>query len=68
MDLALYPSFNASGYLLCPAGGLGLLTCQPQYTLCHQPPPSFTDPDQPDSWLLVQCDQPATHHSSVVNP
>ena len=41
----LYPCLHATGQLLCPPGGLGLLTCPLQKELRHQPLPSFPNPD-----------------------
>ena len=68
MDPTLYASFYSYGQLLCLAGGLGLLTCYPHYTLRHKVPPSFTNPNRPDPWLLVQGDHPAAYHLLVGGP
>ena len=65
MYLTLDSRFYTSGQLLCFTGGLGFLTCQPQYPLRHELLPSFSQPDWPDPWLFFQCDQTAVHHLLV---
>ena len=65
MNAALYPFLHAPGQLFRPAGGLHLLPLHPKQALCHQPSPSFSDPDRSDSLLLIQCDQPSAHHGSI---
>ena len=68
MDPILNFLFYSSGQLLSPAGGLGLLPHHPHDALRHQTPPSFTHPNQPDPWILVQCDQPAAYQCLVGGP
>ena len=68
MDPSLYTSLNVSSYLLCPAGGLGLLPRHSQYKFIYQTPSSFPNPKRPEPWMLFQCNQPEGHHISVGGP
>ena len=68
MDPPLYSRFNSYRQLIHCTGCLGLLPCNPKDTLFHELPPSFSYTNWPDPWLLIQCDQPATHHSTEGGP
>ena len=68
MYTSLNPCLHTTDQLFCPTGSLGLLPCHPKQALFQQLPPSFSDPNQSDPWLLVQCDQPAANHGTISGP
>ena len=43
-------------------------SCHPNKSLCHQYSTSFSNPNCSDPWLLVQCNQPASHHGLIGGP
>ena len=68
MDPTLDYHFYSYGQLLSSTGGLGLLHRHHQDALRHEALPSSPQPNWPDPWMLVQCDQPAVHQRSVGGP
>ena len=65
MNPTLYSLFYSYGQLLHYTGSLGLLSRHPQDALRHEAPSSFSHPNRPEHWILVQCNQPATHQRSA---
>ena len=68
MNAALYCRLHSSGQLLCPAGGLRLLTRHPKQALFHRLAPCISPSNGSDPLLFVQRDQPAAYQCPISGP
>ena len=65
MYASLYACFHPSHQLLGSACHLFLLTCDAQDAICHVLLLCLSHTDRPDLWLLIHCNNPPSHQSTV---